>query len=207
MNKPLIIAFDPSKSTGYCIFDSSRHYSAIETGVLDMPPKADAYFTADQLGLKVVALLKACKEKHGRLPDFAVLEQQIEAQVKSAQGQNFAGSIFPWIASSSIVSTLARFSIPYGTLMPSTWRKMFFGAGFKPPIDAKGKKDWKTAAITHCEQMGIILPKLKAHKDDAAEACALAICWAAKDMNLHAGRYHAPWLALQQGRNERGAAA
>lgn len=208
MQMALIIGFDPSKNTGFSLYSTERHFSAIECGVLEMPPKADTYYTADQIGLKVAAFLRQIKEQHGRMPDFAVLEQQIEAQAAVAgRGQSFAGSIYPWIASSAIVATLANFKIPYGTLMPATWRKLFFGAGFKPPVDRKGKKDWKTAAIAQCEQMGIILPKQKALADDAAEACALAICWAAKDMNLHAGRYHAPWLALQQGRNERGAAA
>lgn len=197
MTKPLIIGFDPSKSTGYCLFDAACHYSAIQCGVFEMPPKADTYYTADQIGLKVTSFLRQVKERHGRMPDFAVLEQQIEAQIAQTK---FAASIFPWIASSAIVATLANFKIPYGTLMPSTWRKMFFGANFKPPIDKNGKKDWKSAAIITCEQMGIVLPKKKAHADDAAEACALAICWASKEMNLHAGRYHAPWLALHQSR-------
>lgn len=226
MTKPLILAFDPSKSTGWCLYDTARHYSSIECGVLEMPDKADAYYTADQIGLKVVSLLKSCKEQHNRLPDFAVLEQQIEAQVA---GSKFAGTIYPWIASSSICSTLARFAIPYGTLMPSAWRKMFFSGYDVPqsPVmetvqvdgrkvkqharDTKGrlkyKYEWKDAAIAKCEELGIVLPKQKALADDAAEACALAICWANKDMNLHARRYQAPWLALQQGRNERGAAA
>lgn len=203
----LIIGFDPSKGSGYALLDTARDFSAIETGVMEMPAKADAYFTADQIGLKVTALLRQCKEKRGKLPDFAVLEQQIEAQASMAgRGQSFAGSIYPWIATSAIVATLANFKIPYGTLMPASWRKTFFGQGFKPPLDKTGKKDWKGAAIAECERLGITLPTKKALADDAAEACALAICWASRDMNLHAGRYHEPWMTLIQQRNERAAA-
>lgn len=201
----IIIGFDPSKSTGWSLYDTDKHYSAITCGVLEMPPKADAYYTADQLGLKVTELLKACKEKHHRLPDFAVLEQQIEAQAAvSGRGQSFAGSIFPWIATSAIVATLARFKIPYGTLMPSTWRKMFFGAAYNHKMPAAEKKK---ACIAECERLGIELPRTKALADDAAEACALAICWASKDMNLHARRYEEPWMRLIQMRNQKGIAA
>jgi hypothetical protein len=201
---PLIMAFDPSKGTGYCLFDTAKDFSAIECGVFEMPRGADQYYTADQLGLKTTAVLRAIKEEHGKYPDFAVLEQQIEAQVAvGGRGQNFAGSIYPWIATSAIVATLANFKIPYGTIMPASWRKSFFGQGFKPPLDKNGKKDWKKAAIAECERLGITLPSKKALADDAAEACALAICWASRDINLHAGRYQEPFMRLLQQRNTR----
>lgn len=203
----LILGFDPSKCTGYALLDTERDFSAIRCGVLEMPAKADEYYTADQLGLKVRTLITEIKEKHGQKPDFAVIEQQIMAQVKNDKGQNFSGSIYPWIATSAIVATLANFAIPYGTLMPASWRKTFFGQGFKPPLDGKGKKDWKSAAIRECERLGIELPRTKAHADDAAEACAVAICWASRDMNLHAGRYQEPWMKLLQARNQRQVAA
>lgn len=203
----LILGFDPSKTSGYALFDTERDFAAISCGVLEMPDKADEYFTADQIGLKVRSLITEIKEKHGQKPDFAVLEQQIMAQVKNDKGQNFSGSIYPWIATSAIVSTLANFAIPYGTLMPASWRKSFFGQGYKPEKDAKGKADWKTAAIRECERLGIQLPRTKAHADDAAEACAVAICWASRDMNLHAGRYHEPWMKLVQARGEKAKAA
>lgn len=202
----LIIGFDPSKCTGWSVFDTTRNIAAIRCGVFEMPTKADEYYTADQLGLKVRNFIREIKEKHGRMPDFAVLEQQMQAQAK---GSSFAGSMFPWIATAAIVSTLANFGIPYGSLMPSTWRRMFFGQGFKPTITGKetSSQAWKRACIARCEAEGIELPRTKAHADDAAEACAVAICWASKDMNLHAGRYFEPWMALVQARNEKRAAA
>jgi len=203
----LILGIDPSKNTGWSIFDNTRDLSAIQCGCLEMPAKSDHYFTSDQIGLKTTTLLRQCKQDFGRYPDFAVLEQQIEAQASMAgRGQSFAGSIYPWIATSAIVATLANFKVPYGTIMPASWRKMFFGQGFKPPLDSKGKKDWKKAAIDECERLGINLPSKRALADDAAEACAIAICWASRDINLHAGRYRDPWMALLQQRNERSAA-
>ncbi len=205
----LILGFDPSKYTGWALFSPEKrktdgNFSHVECGILDMPDKADMYYTADQIGLKVTALLRRIKVDHGAYPDFAVLEQQIEAQVSvQGRGQSFAGSISPWVATSAIVATLANFGVPYGTLMPSGWRKSFFGERFKPPVDSKGKKDWKASCVEECERLGIQLPKLKSTRHNAAEACALAICWGVRDMKVHAGRYHEPWLKLIQGRNER----
>lgn len=204
-----IIGFDPSKYTGWCLFSPEQqridgNFSHVKCGVLEMPEKADMYYTADQIGLKVTALLRSAKEQFGAFPSFAVLEQQIEAQVSmQGRGQSFAGSISPWVATAAIVSTLANFGVPYGTLMPAAWRKSFFGAGFKPPVDGKGKKDWKSACVEECERIGIQLPKKKTLAHNAAEACALAICYAVRDMKVHAGRYHEPWLKLIQQRNER----
>ena len=205
----LILGFDPSKSTGWALFSPEReredgNFSHIECGVFQMPDKADHYYTSDQIGMKVANLLRGIKERHKRLPDFAVLEQQILAKIANTSAD---AMIYPWIASSSIVATLANFGIPYGTLMPSSWRKSFFGRGFKPPVDKKGKNDWKAAAVDLCEQRGIELPKQKALAHNAAEACALAICWGIRDMNLHAGRYQQPWMNLIQQRNDRGVAA
>ncbi len=205
----LIIGFDPSKYTGWCLYDPDRrktdgNFSHVKCGVLEMPEKADMYYTADQIGLKITALLRGIKQDFGAYPAFAVLEQQIEAQVSmQGRGQSFAGSISPWVATSAIVATLANFGVAYGTLMPAAWRKSFFGAGFKPPVDGKGKKDWKLACVDECERLGIQLPKKKTLSHNAAEACALAICWGVRDMKLHAGRYHEPWLKLVQQRNER----
>ncbi len=226
----LILGADPSKCTGWALLDTTRDLSAIQCGCLEMPAKSDHYFTSDQIGLKTTTLLRQCKQDFGRYPDFAVLEQQIEAQASMAgRGQSFAGSIYPWIATSAIVATLANFKVPYGTIMPASWRKMFFSGYVIPekPVmetvvengvkvrrqvvgkDGKPKfqKDWKTAAIRKCEELGINLPSNKELADDAAEACAIAICWPSRDMNLHAGRYREPWMALLQQRNERGVAA
>ncbi|MDM9643861.1 hypothetical protein [Rhizobium sp. S163] len=207
-----ILGFDPSKYTGWALYSPEHrkadgNFSRVKCGVLEMPEKADMYYTADQIGLKVTALLRDIKADTGVYPDFAVLEQQIEAQVSmQGRGQNFAGSISPWVATSAIVATLANFGIPYGTLMPSPWRKAFFGEGFSPPVDSKGKKDWKAAAVAECERIGIQLPKKKTLSHNAAEACALAICWGVREMKVHAGRYQEPLMALRMGRNERTAA-
>lgn len=210
----VILGFDPSKSTGWAMYDTDRHFSAIKCGTFEMPEKSDEYYTADQIGLKTCNLIRSCKDQFGKNPSFAVIEQQMAAQ---AVGTSFAGSIYPWIAVSSITATLANFGIPYGTLSPATWRRAFFGQGYKPPFkthkfkkpDARGKTEriewlWKDAAIKECERLGIVLPSTKALADDAAEAVALAICWKHKEINLHAGRYRKPWMDLVTGNAGKG---
>lgn len=191
-----ILAFDPAKTTGYAFYDTARDLSAIRCGVLEMPDNADAYYTGDQLGLKVTRLIK----EFGK-PDFAVLEEQSLAQIGNS---NAAAIIYAWGSSLAIVATLANFGVPYGTIPPGTWRKMFFGKGFKPPVKAAkpGKKpenDWKAAAVAECERHQIVLPSKKTIAHNAAESCALAVCW--RGAKLHAKRYEPAFMSLLQQRN------
>ncbi len=200
-----VISFDPSKTTGWAWRDCSRDHSAIRCGVFQMPDKANHYYTADQIGLKVAGLIKGLMaDKEVGKPDFAVLEEQSLAKIGNTSAD---AMIYPWLATSAIVATLANFGIPYGTLPAGTWRVAFYGQGFKPPLDRNGKKDWKSAAITACEQMNISLPPQKTLAHNAAEACALAICAQIKAVKLHANRYHPALMALQMARNTRPASA
>lgn len=195
-----IMAFDPSKYTGWAVYDTSKHMSSIECGVFEMPDKADEYFTAEELGRRVNALIK----QYGK-PDIVVLEEMARAQIGPS---NAAAIIYAAGSAFAIMATIGNWGIPSGTIMPSRWRKMFFGEGFKPPQKiVKGKKptnDWKVAAVAECERMGVILPTKKTISHNAAEAVALAICW--RGITIHAGRHHAAIMNLLQQRNERAAA-
>lgn len=193
----LSLGFDPSKHTGYGLWDTDKDYSAIKCGVLEMPKGADQYYTGDQIGRKVVALVREVKEAYGRYPDFATLEEQSLAKIGNTSADAL---IYPWVATSAIVSTLANFGIPYGTIPAATWRKMFFGKAIIP-LDGKGKKDWKSAAVTECERMNVDLPPQKTISHNAAEAVALAICW--RGAKLHARRYEPAFMTLLQQRNSR----
>ena len=196
-----IIAFDPSKHTGYALRSLDRDHSAIRCGVLEMPDKADHYYTADQIGLKVRNLLTE-EKRAGRMPTFAILEQQALAKIGNTSAD---AMIYPWVATSAIVAVLSNFSIPYASIPAVTWRVSFFGRGFKPPVDSKGKKDWKKACVAECERLGIVLPPQKTIAHNAAEACALAICAQVKDTKVHARRYEPALMALRMARNERAA--
>lgn len=191
MNKPLILGFDPSKCTGWSIYDSAKHLSAIECGVFEMPKLAKHYYTGDQIARQTVELIK--RVGRPRI-SFAVLEEQSLAQIG---GSSADGMIYAWISTTAIVSVLANFAIPYGTIAPGSWRKMFYGQGFKPPVDNKGKNDWKAASVAACEREGIILPSKKTLAHNAAEAVAVAICW--KGAKLHAKRYEEKFISLRMG--------
>lgn len=192
MNKPLILGFDPSKSTGWAIYDTSKHLSAIECGVFEMPKGADHYFTGDQIARKTLELIKQVGPKN---ISFAVLEEQALAQV----GRSGADSIiYPWVSTTGIVGVLANFGLPYGTIAPGAWRKMFYGQGFKPPLDKNKKNDWKAAAVTACERENITIPTKKTLAHNACEAVAVAVCW--KGAKLHARRYEEKFIALRTGR-------
>lgn len=203
--------FDPSKCTGWAIFSPEKrrrddNCSHVVCGVLEMPPKSDHYFTGDQISQQVQNLFVT----HGK-PDFVVLEEQAMARIGNT---NADGMLYPWIASVAIVSVAANWGVPYATLPAGTWRKAIFGQGYKPPQKTvkeggkyKLKNDWKTPAIERCEKLGVQLPRLKAHADDAAEAALLSMCWEHNEIKFHAKRYQQPWIDLRQRRNDRGVAA
>lgn len=203
----LIIGFDPSKSTGWALFDTTRHVSQIQCGVFELPEKSDHYFTGDQLSVKVKTFLRDIQKKHSQYPDFAVLE----GQKKSTFGnKGFDGIVYPWITTTAIVSTLANFGVPYGTLSDSQWRE-FYGEDFEPPqkpvmvdgkqeLDKHGKpkfaNDWKSAAVNECESAGITIPSKKTIAHNACEAVMIARSWRHKAMGFHARRYMKPWTDL-----------
>ncbi len=211
-----ILGFDPSKYTGYAVYspEARRHdgnCSHIKCGVLEVPDKADAYFTGDQISRHVQALIVEHRKRHGSNPDFAVIEEAALANIGKTSAD---AMIFAWVSATAIVGVLANWGIPYATLHPNTWRSMFFGAKFKPPqkaVKVKGvtkfKNDWKTPAINEVERLGVKLPSTKALADDAAEAVAIALCWEHNEMKFHAKRYQQPWMDLRMQRNDRSVAA
>lgn len=203
-----IWGFDPSKSTGWGIFKPEQeridgNCSHVRCGVFEMPEKADHYYTGDQIGLKVVSLIR----EYGK-PDFVVLEEQSKAKIGNTSAD---AMLYPWIATSAIVATLANFNIPYATIPAITWRQAFFGKGFKPPFkihklkkpDPKtGKTEkiewlWKDACVAECERRGIYMPGTKDIRHNAAEACALAMVGRSDKTKIHAGRYKAALEAIR----------
>ncbi|WP_455872868.1 hypothetical protein [Rhizobium yanglingense] len=148
------------------------------------------------VGLKVAAVIR----EHGK-PDFVALEEQPLAKIGNTSADAL---IYPWVTTTAIVSTIANFGIPQGTLPQGTWRRSFYGQTFKPPLDNKGKKDWKSAAVTECERMRIRLPSQRTRPHNAAEACVLLrSVGGVRELKVHAGRYQEPLMALRMQRNER----
>ncbi|KKX25318.1 hypothetical protein [Rhizobium sp. LC145] len=203
-----VLAFDTSKSAGWAFFDTSRHVSSIKCDVLEFPAKASIEYCADQMGLKVTKLIKEFR------PDFVVMETAL----KMSPGGTMA-TVVSCMLHGAVLSTVANFGIPWGTISSATWRKMFYGQGFKPPFkvhqlkrpDPKtGKTErleylWKEAIVTQCEREGIVLPAKKTVAHNAGEAAAIAVCW--RGAEIHAGRYRPAFQGFLQQRNERQGAA
>lgn len=199
-----VLAFDTSKTAGWAVFDTDRHISSITTGVLEFPDKATIEYCSDQMGLKVAALIKEHR------PEFVIMETAL----KMSPGGTLA-TVVSCMLHGAVLSTVANFGIPWGTISSATWRKMFYGEGFKPPFkvhplktpDKKtGKTErieylWKEAIVTACEREGIVLPSRKTVAHNAGEAAAIAYCW--RGAKIHAGRYLPAFQDFLQRRNER----
>lgn len=201
------LSFDTSKSAGWAFFDTSKHISSIKCDVLEFPAKASIEYCADQMGLKVAKLIKEFR------PDFVIMETAL----KMSPGGTMA-TVVSCMLHGAVLSTVANFGIPWGTISAGTWRKMFYGAGFKPPQkitklakpDKKGRWEkvenlWKEAIVAQCEREGIILPTKKTVAHNAGEAAAIAVCW--RGAEIHAGRYVPAFQGFLQQRNERQGAA
>lgn len=194
--KPLVLGLDLASRSGFAIWETEKHRSSIKAGVLDSIGKnVDPSYRADQIGLKVTAMIRRAREVYGRPFDIVVIEEAMHASL---------GGISSTINSSmihgAVYATLSNHGILWGTVNVATWRAGFFGRGFKPPQkrvelkvpDKKGntfkmENLWKEAAINACDQMGVILPEKKQDQEDAAEAVAIAIRW--QDAKVHAARY------------------
>ncbi|MBD8556323.1 hypothetical protein IFT84_17585 [Rhizobium sp. CFBP 8762] len=198
-----ILSLDISKTAGFACYDSDRHISAIKCDVLEFPEKATIEYCADQMGNKVKALIREFK------PDFVV----VETALKMSPGGTKA-TIVSCMLHGAVLATVGNFSIPWGTIAPSTWRSIFFAQGFKPAFkivklkkpDKLGRTEkkeylWKEAVVAQCELDGIKLPSRKTVSHNAAEAAAIAICWHKSE--IHAGRYRPAFQGFLERRNSR----
>lgn len=204
-----ILSFDPSRVTGWCWWDHKTAHSAIKCGVLEIPDKYKHYAVAFELGLKVNALIR----EFGK-PDLIVIEEMALAQV----GRSNADAIIYAAGSAFAITTIAaNWGIPIATIAARSWHTKFFGEKFQPPQkitplkvpDAKGntvkvENLWKVAVVTRCEDLGITLPTKKSIAHNAADACAVAICWPYAKIQL--GRHQQAFMSLLQNRNEKSAA-
>ncbi|MEH3109060.1 MAG: hypothetical protein PGN22_03020 [Agrobacterium cavarae] len=185
-----VLGLDVSKHAGWALWETKHSLASIRCDVMEFPDKASIEYCADQMGLKVTKLIK------DERPDFIVLETALKMSPKGT-----AATVSSCMLHGAVYATLGNWAKPWGTISAATWRKMFFGAGYKPPLDKHGKNDWKRAAIEQCELEGITLPTKKATRDNAAEAAALAVCW--RGVEIHAGRYRPAFQDFLQQRNER----
>jgi len=198
--------FDPSKTSGIAEWHTNRDHSSIWCDILRMPDECDHYWFGVQIQRKLVKLIK----ERGK-PDLGV----VEAQSHNSMGNNLDGVIYPWGGALAFVGVLGAYGVPVVRIAPRSWHLPFFGKGFNPPYKIHklkrpdprtGKMErieylWKDACVASCEQMGIVLPTPKSLAHNAADACALAICW--RTGKPISDEYHPDFIRLVQQRNER----
>lgn len=194
MSKPVIMALDTSKKAGFAVWRTEKHPSSMLTGVMQFKDGASIEYCAGQMGLKIVALLREHK------PDFVIMEESIKTVMKGP-----SATIVSNMLHGAVIATCENMHVLWGTIPVQTWRKMFFGQGFKPPPDKHGKNDWKAAAVASCENAGITIPTQKTISHNAAEAAAMAYCW--RGAEIHTDRDRTRFMELLQRRNDRVEAA
>lgn len=180
----LILGLDPSQSTGWALYDDAASVSAIRAGVIKAI--GDSYEEkAATLGRGLVKLLTANRDKvTGKpiLPDFCAIEMPIRSQPgqvrrkvkfmgETAGEEDVSGSGLNAVISSNqmvgaCAAIIGAYGIPFETIAPVTWRKVFLGFGTRP---GWARKDWKRAVRERCKQM-----KIAVTNDDQADAVGVA---------------------------------
>jgi hypothetical protein len=222
MNKPLILGLDLASVSGWALWDTARHRSSIECGIIESPDfgknrdgkkvQVSPEYKAAQFGLKLTELIRAAKARYGRKIDWVVVE---EAAATSLGG--IKSTIVSSMIHGAAYGTVANHGIGWGTVNVKSWRSVFFKGAYVPQKKGEvtawklieGKKvktkekglvdDWKAAAVLSCEDQGISLPAVSKDKQhNAAEAVCLAIMW--EMSKCHAGRHRDRFHALRTGK-------
>lgn len=182
-----ILGLDPSQSTGWALYDTTAHLSAIQAGVIRVSRAEGGYeVKAAELGRQVRAIIAAQR------PDFVAVEQPLRQKpgagkkkaklrfsgdLVSAVDENDydddgGGGLNAVISSNQMVGAICGvigvFGIPFATISVQTWRKMAYGPG-----SLGGRKQAKAKARELCRQHRII-----ATNDDMAEAVWIAFAGA-----------------------------
>ncbi len=184
----LLLGLDIATVTGFAWYDTGASMAAIKTGLIKAEGDSSEEKAAS-LALQLVAMFKA-----GR-PDFVALERplpnvkQFEKYTDDlVEGEVVGTTINPnqmllptYIGAA--VAIIAAYRIPLETIAPQTWRKAYFGSGFKPPKKfmkikrhpqgGKWVNDWKTPAIERARAL-----RIDVKNADAAEAVGIAFAGA-----------------------------
>lgn len=180
----LILGLDIATVTGFAWYDDKASLSSIRTGLIKAVGD-NAEEKAADLALSLLAILKAEK------PDFVAIEQPMRnvksftKEVDTLNGPEEISTINPNALQleglvCAAIAIVAAYRIPWGTIPSATWRKSYFGSGFKPPMKQikQGKKqvwkkDWKRAAVDRAMSL-----RIDVKNADAAEAVGIAFAGA-----------------------------
>lgn len=173
----LILGIDPSQKTGFSFWDDARSLSSMTTGLIKAPVGKNIPIEekAASLGRQLCLMIRqqrpdiiAIEEPMRRLPAGGTRKVKFLGEEQQVEGP--AGGAAAMISSNQIVGAIvcvcAIKDIPFITLMPSTWRKHWFGFGTH---SGWTREDWKKAARERCSVL-----KIAVSSHDAAEACGIA---------------------------------
>ncbi|MDX1240380.1 hypothetical protein GOL95_09995 [Sinorhizobium medicae] len=215
-----VLGLDISTCTGYGFWETSRHHSSIEAGVIELPEaktyidkkgnrKQDYHWDdwrVAQVGPKVVKLIRRLN------PDFVLVEERLRFSKTGDGSFAMTNAIH-----GAVYSHCCSFGILFGTIYSQSWRAVAYGEGFDPPLvpaldrsrqqktDPKtGKplfkqKDWGDIAVEKCEELGIQLPNEKEISHNAAEAAIIAMMWRCHNrISVPETRAHEQYIELLQ---------
>lgn len=198
----LILGLDVATTTGFAWYDTgAASMSSIRTGLIKAQGE-NSEEKAASLALQLRDLFYVTVDGERKLfkPDFVAIERPLpnimqfeKIEEDLVDGEVGSPTVNPhqmllptYIG--AVVAILAAYRIPFETIPPQTWRKAYFGSGFKPPKKMRSGKlvnDWKTPAVERARAL-----KIAVKSADAAEAIGIAFagsgCQKFKMMQLKA---------------------
>lgn len=178
----LILGLDIATTTGFAWYEPGLSLSSIKTGLIKADgesPEAKAASLGDQLR----AMFREQK------PDFVAIEEPLrnvktfKKTIKTMYGNKVVETINPnqmllYGLVGAAVTVASAYKREWETIPSATWRRFFFGAGFKPPVrivekegeDPVAEKLWKKAAVDRCRML-----RIDVKNADAAEAVGIAM--------------------------------
>lgn len=174
-----ILGLDPSQTTGWALYDTTEHISAIRAGVIRVSRAEGGYeVKAAELGRQLTRMIRDQK------PDFIAMEEPLRSMPAGRKPMKFmgeeseetqaAGGVLAVISSNQMAGACAAiigaFAIPFATISPSSWRKQFLGVGRNHGWQ---RADWKKACRERCKALRIIVTN-----DDMADAVGIAFAGA-----------------------------
>lgn len=180
----IIAGLDVATTTGLCMADLTRPRSEwVCTAIIAEGENGE--FKADDLVGVLFDMFTTVR------PAFAAIEMplrnvktfgRVEHDVK--RGQQASLTINPSQLQLStevgaVIGLLRALDVPWGLIASSTWRSVYFGKGYKPPMALGQDKRaaWKEAAVDAANLQKIALPRQKGPASDAAEAVGIASAW------------------------------
>lgn len=213
----IIDGLDIANSTGLCRLDRPGSISKALVHVINVGGDDGGDNAEDKAGLLALELRNRYGPRGIGKPDFVAIEMPMRNVVMyKKQGKpDLAGkapktTINPnALQLSSLagaaVAIIDAFGIPWGLVSSATWRSVYYGKGFVPPVKTihhrngtvSHEDDWKQAAITEARRQGVTLPGDKIAQGDAAEALAVAVCW--EKCTFIPERHRKAFMALRTG--------